>query len=113
MAKQTVEHVSFQEPTEVRDFPHGRLELVDTAGGQIGRLTLEPGWRWSEHVKPIAGTDSCQAPHLQYHVAGRLMIRMDDGTEFETGPGDILTGLVRRTLPDAESRSLAEEAVHA
>ena len=89
MAKQTVEHVSFQEPTEVREFPHGRLELVDTAGGQIGRLTLEPGWRWSEHVKPIAGTDSCQAPHLQYHVAGRLMIRMDDGTEFETGPGDI------------------------
>jgi hypothetical protein len=59
MAKQTVEHVSFQEPTEVREFPHGRLELVDTAGGQIGRLTLEPGWQWSEHVKPIAGTDSC------------------------------------------------------
>jgi hypothetical protein len=89
MAKQTVEHVSFQQPTEVREFPHGRVELVDTASGQIGRLTLEPGWRWSEHVKPIAGTDSCQAPHLQYHVAGRLMIRMDDGTEIETGPGDI------------------------
>ena len=82
MAKQTVEHVSFQQPNEVREFPHGKVELVETAGGQIGRLTLEPGWRWSEHVKPTAGTDSCQAPHLQYHVAGRLMIRMDDGTEI-------------------------------
>ena len=50
---------------------------------------LEPGWRWSNDLKPIAGTDSCMAPHFQYHVQGRLRIRMDDGTEFEAGPGDI------------------------
>ena len=52
-------------------------------------MVFEPGWRWSNDVKPIAGTDSCEAPHFQYHVSGRLAIRMDDGTEFVAGPGDI------------------------
>ena len=50
---------------------------------------LQPGWRWSADVKPIAGTDSCEAPHFQYHLAGQLAIRMDDGTELVAGPGDI------------------------
>ena len=58
-------------------------------GGEVGRLVFEPGWRWSNDVKPIAGTDSCEAPHFQYHVSGRLAIRMDDGTEFVAGPGDV------------------------
>jgi hypothetical protein len=57
--------------------------------GQVGRFVFEPGWRWSNDVKPIAKTESCQAPHFQYHVSGRLAIRMDDGTEFVAGPGDI------------------------
>ena len=47
---------------------------------------FEPGWRWSNDVKPIAKTASCEAPHFQYHVSGRLAIRMDDGTEFVAGP---------------------------
>jgi hypothetical protein len=50
---------------------------------------FEPGWRWSKDVKPIAGTGSCEAPHFQYHVSGRLAIRMDDGTGFTAGPGDV------------------------
>jgi ethanolamine utilization protein EutQ (cupin superfamily) len=50
---------------------------------------LQPGWRWSKDVKPIAGAKSCEAPHFQYHVAGTLGIRMDDGTEMMAGPGDI------------------------
>ena len=50
---------------------------------------FEPGWRWSNDVKPIAGTATCEAPHFQYHVSGQLAIRMDDGTEFNAGPGDI------------------------
>jgi hypothetical protein len=77
------------EPDDVRTFEKGRLELVQIGGGEVGRLTLEPGWRWSEHVKPIAGTELCEAPHFQYHVAGVLHIRMADGTEFDAGPGDI------------------------
>jgi hypothetical protein len=50
---------------------------------------FQPGWRWSHDVKPIAGTASCEAPHFQYHVSGRLAIRMDDGTELVAGPGDV------------------------
>ncbi len=76
-------------PDETRTFEKGKLELITMGGGSIGRLTLQPGWRWSDHVKPIAGTKSCEAPHFQYHVSGRILIRMDDGTEFEAGPGDV------------------------
>lgn len=83
------EHKHLNKPEETRTFEKGKLELVTVNGGTIGRLTLEPGWQWSKHVKPIAGTKSCEAPHFQYHVAGRLRIRMDDGTEFEAGPGDV------------------------
>lgn len=50
---------------------------------------FQPGWRGSNDVKPIAKTESCQAPHFQFYVGGRLRIRMDDGTEFVAGPGDI------------------------
>jgi len=87
--RQTTEHLSFSRPDEVREFPHGRAEIVRIGGMDVGRLTLEPGWRWSTDVKPIAGTDLCQAPHMQYHVSGRIRVRMADGTEFEAGPGDV------------------------
>src|SRR5581483_8634971 len=83
------EHKSFKRPAEVREFPRGRAELVTLGGSEIGRLVFEPGWRWSTDVKPIAGTDSCEAPHFQYHVSGRLGIRMDDGSEFVAEPGDL------------------------
>lgn len=84
---QQVEHQDFAAPAEVRTFPHGRVDLVLLGDREIGRLTLEPGWRWSEHVRPIAGTTWCEAPHFQYHVAGILGIRTQDGREFEAGPG--------------------------
>jgi hypothetical protein len=83
------EHRSFQAPDDTRAFPHGRAEIVKIGGGEVGRLVFEPGWRWSRDVQPLAGTQSCEAPHFQYHVSGRLAIRMDDGTEIEAGPGDI------------------------
>jgi quercetin dioxygenase-like cupin family protein len=86
---QQVERQDFAAPEEARPFPRGRLELVSIGGSQIGRLTLEPGWRWSEHVRPIAGTQWCEAPHLQYHVAGTLRIRTAEGQEFEAGPGAV------------------------
>jgi hypothetical protein len=83
------EHKTFGTPDETREFPHGRAEILDVGGGQVGRLTFQPGWRWSSDVRPIAGTSSCEAPHFQYHVSGRLAILMDDGTEFIAGPGDV------------------------
>lgn len=76
-------------PDETRSFDKGKLELVSLAGVTFGRATLEPGWRWSTCVKPIARTKSCESPHLQYHLAGRLRVVMDDGTQEEFGPGDV------------------------
>jgi quercetin dioxygenase-like cupin family protein len=66
------------------------LDLVDLDRGPVGRATFEPGWRWSEHVKPIAGTEGCQAAHLGYFVSGHMMVVMDDGQEMEFGPGDYM-----------------------
>jgi hypothetical protein len=80
---------SFGTPDEVREFPKGRLELMNIAGATIGRAIFEPGWRWATSVQPIAKTSSCEAPHFQYHVAGVLRIRMDDGTEFDCRAGDV------------------------
>ncbi len=79
-------------PEETRSFQDGsgRLELVDLDGAQVGRATFEPGWRWSTHVKPVAGTDSCQAAHMGYNVSGRMKVVMDDGEETEFGPGDFM-----------------------
>lgn len=80
---------SFGKPDEVREFPKGRLELLNIGGVHIGRAIFEPGWRWSTSVQPLVNTRSCEAPHFQYHVSGVLMVLMDDGTELECRPGDV------------------------
>jgi mannose-6-phosphate isomerase-like protein (cupin superfamily) len=83
---------SFDSPEETRPFEQdsGKLELVNLDAGAVGRATLEPGWQWSKHVKPIAGTASCQADHMGYFISGRMKIVMDDGEEAEFGPGDFM-----------------------
>ena len=83
------ERKSLKTPDETRTFEKGKVELVNIGGGVVGRLTLEPGWKWSTHVKPIAGTEWCEAPHFQYRAAGRLHGGMQDGAEFDVGPGEI------------------------
>lgn len=83
------EKKEFRAPDEVRSFEKGRVEVVNIGGGSVGRLTLEPGWRWSKHVKPVAGTEWCEAPHFQYHISGRLHVLNSDGSEFEAGPGEV------------------------
>jgi hypothetical protein len=99
MTQQPFEHVSFGKPDEVREGENWRLDLVNLAGGaQVGRLTIQPGFRWTKHVKPVAGTELCMAPHQQYHVAGRIHIVLEDGRETEAGPGEILA-LPRATMP--------------
>jgi len=80
---------SLNSPDEVRTFGKGKLELVKIGGAIIGRAVLEPGWKWSEHVKPIAKTKSCKAPHFQYHASGTLHIVMDDGTEKDVKAGEV------------------------
>ena len=81
---------SLDAPDETRLFAGdmGKLELVETDSGPVGRATFKPGWKWSLHVKPMAQTDSCQAAHLGYYVSGHMHVRMDNGEELEFGPGD-------------------------
>ncbi len=83
------EQKSFEQPDETRSFENGDLRLLKIGGADIGMLILQPGWRWSEHVKPIAGTDLCEAPHFQYHAQGTLHVVMADGTEFDAKQGDV------------------------
>ena len=79
----------FSNPDEVRTFDKGKLELIKVGGALIGRATLQPGWKWSESVRPIAKTESCEAPHFQYHASGTIRIRMDDGTERDVKAGEV------------------------
>lgn len=85
-------HKNFDKPDETRPFEAstGRLDLLNVSGGAVGRAVFEPGWRWSLHVKPIAGTDSCQSAHTGYVVSGRMKIVMDDGESADVSPGDFI-----------------------
>jgi hypothetical protein len=81
---------NFESPDETRPFEgRGKADVLQIGGQTVGRGVFEPGWKWSENVKPIAGTDSCQVSHLGYCMSGRMRVRMDDGSEFEVGPGDV------------------------
>ena len=79
----------FTEPDDVRLIPNGRIDVVELDDRVVGRMTYDPGWRWSVDVKPIAGTESCQFHHVGVTLSGRLRIQMRDGIELEVGPGDV------------------------
>jgi hypothetical protein len=79
---------SIDSATEVREFDKGRVEVVTVGSTTLTRSTMQPGWRWSECVKPIAGTDTCQVQHNGYAISGQLRVIQDDGTEVEINPGD-------------------------
>ena len=86
-----VEVKSFDSPDETRPFEgKGQANLCNVAGRPIGRGEFEPGWRWSNNVKPIAKTDSCEVSHLGYVLQGRMKIYMDDGSETELTAGDVV-----------------------
>ena len=80
---------SLDTPDEVRRTPHGRVDIYALDDLVIGRMVFEPGWRWSEHVRPIAGTALCQYHHVGVCLSGRLGNRLEDGTTFEIGPGTV------------------------
>jgi len=84
-----LESKSLDSPDETRQFvDKGKADIVKIAGVTVGRTVFEPGWRWSEHVKPIAGTNSCQSHHTGYVLSGRMGVKMEDGSELEIGPGE-------------------------
>lgn len=77
------------QPDETRQLPKTHIEVVNFDDLTIMRATFEPGWKWSECVKPTVGTKSCEVPHINYIISGRMMIAMDDGTKKEMKPGDV------------------------
>ncbi len=78
----------FERPDEVRLFEKGRFELVTLHGVSVGRASYEPGWKWSTHVAPGAGTRSCQVEHVGMTLSGKCAVKMDDGREYVLAPGD-------------------------
>jgi hypothetical protein len=90
MASENFQRKSLDSPDETRTFENGKAQVVTLGDFTASRLMLEPGWRWSENVKPIVGTDSCQVRHTGICVSGSMTVRMDDGTEATVGPGDVM-----------------------
>jgi hypothetical protein len=84
-----MEGKSLNRPDEVRTFDKGKLEIINIGGRTVGRATFQPGWRWSNSVKPLVNTKSCEAPHFQYHISGTLRVKMDDGAEKDFKAGDV------------------------
>jgi len=80
----------FDSPDERIPFARGRTDVVTIGGFTFGLATFEPGWRWSESVKLVVGTESCQVTHVGYMISGRLATRMDDGAEMEFRQGDLV-----------------------
>ena len=83
-----VQKLDFDSPDETRTPDKTRAELVRVGSTTVGRLTLQPGWQWSECIKPVAGTDSCQVRHVGIVQAGAMHVVHDDGTEEDLGPGE-------------------------
>lgn len=104
--QETSEIKNFSNPDEVRIFPKGRLELITLKNKTIGRTTLQPGWKWTTSVKPIAQTESCLFDHLQYHISGVLKVKMDTGQEYELREGDI-----SKILPGHDAWVVGDEPV--
>jgi len=87
----SMEVKNFDSPDETRSFEgKGHADVLNIGGQVVGKATFEPGWKWSTNVKPIAQTDSCQVSHLGYVLSGRMRVHMDDGSESEVGPGDVM-----------------------
>jgi quercetin dioxygenase-like cupin family protein len=84
----TKSHIS---PDELRQPDKTRVEIVRLEGFTIGRFIFQPGWRWSECIKPVVHTESCQLSHAGHAVSGSLTVRLNDGTQRTISPGDSYT----------------------
>lgn len=79
---------NISKPHEKRSLPKTEINIVNLGDTTFMKVTFQPGWKWSECVKPTAGTESCKAPHINFILSGHLKVVMDDGTTKEMGPGD-------------------------
>ncbi len=94
----------FETPDEVRTFDKGKFEIVRIGEVTIGRATYEPGWKWSVHVGPAAGTRSCRVEHIGLVVSGRAAVKMDDDREYILQPGAVF-----HIAPGHDSRVVGDE----
>ncbi|MGE0057108.1 MAG: cupin domain-containing protein [Dehalococcoidia bacterium] len=99
-----VEARNFSSPDETRAPDKTLIELLSIAGGQIGRYTFQPGWRWSECIKPVVHTDTCQVDHIGYMISGSLHLEHEDGTKQ-----DIVPGMVYRIAPGHDAWNAGSE----
>jgi hypothetical protein len=99
-----VEHRNFDSPEETRTPEKTTVEIVRMAGSEIGRFTFQPGWRWSECIKPVVKTESCQVDHIGYVASGVLHLKHDDGTEV-----DIKAREVYRIAPGHDAWVLGDQ----
>ena len=81
---------NLKSPDETRKFDKGKIDIANLGEAVVGRFELQPGWRWSQSVKPIVQTELCEQNHVGYVVSGRLKTKLRDGTEDEAGPGDAI-----------------------
>lgn len=88
MMEMSATKANINDPDETKVTPKAKLQLVTVAGFTMGLRTLEPGWRWSESMRSLAKTDTCEQRHVGYMLSGRLGFIMNDGTKLEVGPGD-------------------------
>ena len=101
-----VESKSFAKADETRTPAKTRVDVVHVGGTEVGRFTFEPGWKWSECIKPVVGTDRCQNDHVGYVEQGRIAVVHDDGTEIEIGAGEAY-----RIAPGHDAWVVGDEAV--
>ncbi len=85
----SIESKSFDQPDETRTPDKTKVELVHVGDTEVGRFTFQPGWRWSECIKPVVGTESCQVEHVGLVSSGRLSVTHDDGTTATISQGAI------------------------
>ena len=77
----------FEHPDETREFERGKFEIVRLGGLTLGRATYQPGWKWSEHVRPLAGTELCEIEHVGLVISGRAVAVMSGGRVIDLMPG--------------------------
>ena len=101
-----IDSKNFDEPDERRTPDKTRVDVVRLGDTEVGRFTFQPGWRWSECIKPVVGTESCQVEHIGYVVAGTLHVDHDDGAT-----SDVTAGSVYRIAPGHDAHVVGDAPV--
>ncbi|MEI8409524.1 MULTISPECIES: cupin domain-containing protein [unclassified Kribbella] len=78
---------TFDEPDEQRTPDKTKVDVVKLPGASVARITFQPGWRWSECIRPVVGGESCQVRHVGTLLSGEMQVVHDDGGKANLTPG--------------------------